>query len=160
MKYISIDSSTKKSGYAVFENGELINYGLIDCSKEKDSELRINQMGEELLKLLIKEKPDLVTVEHPQGEGRNVMVVNKLSEIIGIIRAYAIQKKKTFVEIMPSEWRRYCGINQGKKKRDELKQMSIDFVKETFGIDANDDTCDAICQGWGYIQFYKEDDYV
>lgn len=154
VKYIAFDSSTKKTGYAIFENGKFKTYGLIDMSKEKDSEIRINKMGKELLCLLIKEKPDCLSVEHPQGEGRNVLVVNKLSEIIGIIRAYAIQKDISFTEIMPSEWRKMCGIQQGKKKRDELKELSIEFVKENFGIDANDDVCDAICQGYGYISSF------
>lgn len=153
-KYIAFDQSTKKTGWSIFIDGKLENYGIIDFSKEKDSEKRINLMGKEILRLLSKEKPNMISCEHPQGEGRNVLVVSKLSEIIGIIRAYSLSKDIDFIEIMPSEWRRYCEMSQGKKKRDELKQMSIDFVKEIFNKDVSEDTADAICQGYGYIKYY------
>lgn len=153
MKLISADSSTKKTGLSLFENGIYKEHILIDYSKEKNVETRINKMGKDILFYLIKHKPDIIVCEHPQGSGRNVSMVGKLCEIIGIMRAYAIQKGIEFYELMPSEWRSYLSLPQGSKKRDELKQLSIDYVKNKYKIDATDDEADSICIGDSYIQY-------
>lgn len=152
----SFDTSTNASGVATFDNGLLVDYQLFDFSKNKDTESRINQMGKALLQYLKKQKPDIIWIEHPQGNGRNVSMVGKLCEIIGIVRAYAIEKKIDFHELMPSEWRKYCGIKQGSKNRNELKQLSINYVKEKLGIDVNNDVADAISIGYGVINYYNE----
>jgi len=51
-----------------------------------------------------------------------------------------------------------CGMDQGKKKREELKQMSIDYVKNHFNVDVNDDVADAICIGVAYDSMFSDDD--
>lgn len=152
MILISADSSTKKSGLTLFEDGEYKEHILIDYSKEKDVETRINKMGKDILSYLIKHKPDIIVCEHPQGSGRNVSMVGKLCEVIGMMRAYAVQKNIEFHELMPSEWRSYLSLPQGSKKRDELKQLSIDYVQNKYGIIASDDEADSICIGDSYIQ--------
>lgn len=153
MKLISADSSTKKTGLSVFENGEYVEHILIDYSKEKDVEVRINKMGKDILSYLAKHKPDMIVCEHPQGSGRNVSMVGKLCEILGIIRSYTIAKNIEYIELMPSVWRSYLGWAQGKKKRDELKQMSIDYIKEKYDMDVSDDEADSIAIGEAYISY-------
>ena len=54
--------------------------------------------------------------------------------------------------LYPSEWRKVCGITQGRGiKREQLKQEDISYIKTTFNIqeDINDDTADAI--GIGHL---------
>lgn len=156
MRLVSIDASTKKTGCALFKNGELSDYKLIDLENNKDSEIRMNCMIKEILKFLKQTKPHEIWIEHPQGGGRNVLVVSKLSEIIGSVRAYAVERECLFHELNPSEWRAYAGIEQGKKKREELKQSSIDYVKEHFGLEVEDDLADAISIGCAVINFYNK----
>lgn len=53
--------------------------------------------------------------------------------------------------VYPSEWRKQCGIKQGRGvRRDSQKVLDIQFVKETYGIDVNDDIADAIGIGHAY----------
>ena len=120
-RLISLDTSTKCSGVATFDNCKLVDYQLFDFHKEKDVEKRIDMMGKELLSYLKKQKPDIIWIEHPQGQGSNVSMVGKLCEVLGIVRAYAIEKKVDYHEIMPSEWRKYAKFDQGKKERGELQ---------------------------------------
>ena len=154
-RLISIDPSTKASGVATFDNAELVDFQLY---KHDDNEVddRIHKMGADLLSYLKKQKPDIIYIEHPQGHGSNVALVAMICELLGIVRAYAIEKKIEYKELTPSVWRKYCGFKQGKKTRKELKQMSIDYVKEHFDIDVGDDESDAISIGCGIINYFKD----
>lgn len=146
IRVCGIDSSTRKTGISLFVNGKFKQVELIDLSKDKSStDERINTMGNEILKILGTFKPEIVYIETPRGDGRNVELVRKLSEILGIVRAWTIQHDAYYEEVLPSSWRKYIGIEQGKKKRAELKQESINYVKEAFGLTVNDDEADSIC---------------
>ena len=151
----SFDTSTNASGVATFDDAKLVDYQLFDFSKNKDVETRINEMGKALLSYLKKQKPDIIWIEHPQGQGRNVSMVGKLCEVLGIVRAYAIEKGIDYHEISPSVWRKYANFNQSKKTRNELKQMSIDYVKQHFNIEVSNDVSDAISIGCAVINYYK-----
>lgn len=113
-------------------------------------------MGKALLSYLKKQKPDIIYIEHPQGHGNNVSLVAMICELLGIVRAYAIEKKIEYKELSPSVWRKYCGFDQGKKKRVELKQMSIDYIKEHYDIEVGNDEADAIALGTGVINYYNK----
>lgn len=156
IKLVSIDSSSKKTGMATFVNGSYDNHILIDYSKKSDIEERIDLMGKDILSYLAKNKPEIIIIEYPQGKGRNVRMVGKLCEILGIVRAYAIAKGCEYHELAPSVWRSYLGWKQGKKNRDELKQMSIDYIKDKYGFEVTDDESDSIAIGEAWIEFCKE----
>lgn len=111
----------------------------------------MNEMSRKILAFLKKFKPDKIVCEHPQGAGKNVLVVNMISEIIGVARAYAVEKNIEISEVNPSVWRKRVGIEQGKKARTELKNDSVNMVKEIFGIDVVNDVSDAILIGMSEI---------
>lgn len=82
--------------------------------------------------------------------------VRCLCKIIGAVYCYSLLNKDVFYyEIQPSEWRSRLNINKGKAKREELKQMSIQYVKDNFGLELSDDEADAICIGSGYIKLFE-----
>lgn len=151
-KLVSLDTSTKKSGCALYIDGKLQKWKLLDCSKTTDINTRINEMGSALLSLLDKWNPDIICIEEPKGSGRNVQLVKNLSEIIGIVRAWAIRYDCSYSEIMPSVWRKWANLSQGNKKREELKRESMKLVEKRFSITLdNDDVCDAILIGAAVI---------
>lgn len=155
-KLVSLDTSTKKSGCALYINGKLQEWKLLDCSKTTDIDIRINEMGSALLSLLDKWKPDIICIEEPKGSGRNVQLVKNLSEIIGIVRAWSIRNDCSYSEIMPSVWRKWANLSQGNKKREELKRESMKLVEKRFSITLdNDDVCDAILIGAAIINQAK-----
>ena len=64
-----------------------------------------------------------------------------------------------FIEFMNSSlWRKLLGMKLGPKvKRVALKQADIEFVKNKYGIVANDDVCDAICLYTAYFTKPQEE---
>lgn len=156
-RMVSIDSSTNKTGMALYINGELNDYGLIDLSSSSlDIEPRIFEMGGKMLKALNIWKPEVVYIEQPQGHGRNVSMVRKLSELIGFAKAWAYLNDAYIEEVPPSVWRKYLGIEQGRKTRNELKEASINAVKDIYGINVIDDIADAINIGSAMLIKYGE----
>ena len=63
MKILALDTSTKVSGYAVFNNKELIRYSSIDKSDKTDSYDRMSAMVYEITTLIEREAPDVVIIE-------------------------------------------------------------------------------------------------
>ena len=63
MKILALDTSTKVSGYAVFNNKELIRYSSIDKSDKSDSYDRMSAMVYEIITLIEREAPDVVVIE-------------------------------------------------------------------------------------------------
>lgn len=133
---------------AMFDGGVLQEYRLIDLSKSKEeTDTRITTMGGNILKNLDEWSPSMVCIEAPQGHGKNVELVRKISELLGIVRGWCINNTATFREVTPSVWRKRVGLKQGATKREELKQESVEYVLNKYGIDVIDDIADAICIG-------------
>lgn len=69
-----------------------------------------------------------------------------LQGVISVL-AYELVKPPIEIEfIQASSWRSKIGLKAGRGvKRAEAKEADIKYVKDKYGIDANDDICDAIC---------------
>ena len=136
--------------------GKYKKHILINKSSIKDVHERINAMCADIYKILKEWQPDTLWIEHPQGHGSNVDMVGKLCEILGAVRMWCLINNCEYNEIAPSVWRKYAGIQQSKKKRAELKQASIDYIKEKLGIDEGDDVADSIALGYAVINYFNE----
>ena len=151
-KTVGVDSSTAKTGMSLFVDGVYREHCLIDKSKIHDVEERIDEMGKSIIKQLDVWKPDLLFIESPRGHGNNLGLVEKLATVIGIVRGWCLQNNVYIRTVLPSVWRKHIGIQQGKKRRDELKAESVSYVKRTYNIDCTDDEADAICIGGAIIK--------
>ena len=153
MIILALDLSTKSSGFSVFENNKLIEYG---CWTAGSSNLykRIDKMIEELDKILNKYQFNHIYIEdvYPEDVHNNQNVFNALKYLQGFVlhKLDQYELKSTF--FTPSEWRCKCGISTGRGvKRESLKPRDIAFVKNQFGLTVNDDIADAICIGFAAI---------
>ena len=154
-RMVSIDGSTTCSGMALFVDGKLKDYGAIDLSSDRsDTDTRLITMCAKIIQALNIWKPSIVYIEQPQGYGKNVRVVRLLSEIIGAVKAWGIINGAYVEEVEPSVWRKALGIDQGGKKRSDLKQMSIMAVLDVFGINVVEDVADAINIGAAMLNKY------
>ena len=140
-----IDGSTKSTGVAIMNDGNLEYYTLIDLSKEtQDSMKRIRHMLLSISEILDRYDVDAVYMEKSFNK-QNVDTTQKLSNIAGGVMMYCAQKDIEFVHPMPSEWRSKIGLGQGNKvKRDVLKAEAIKAVKNEYGIDVNDDVAESV----------------
>lgn len=148
MKILSFDQSTRCSGYAYFEDGKYIESGVVDMSKSKlDTDKRSFEMAKELWKIIKKYKPDEIVLENVQQQSNPATMII-LARLAGMIIGYAEAHNVHVHILLPSQWRKALGYSQGAKvKRQELKQQSIDYVKNTYGLDLPEDQCEAIAEG-------------
>lgn len=144
---MSIDSSTNKTGIAIYKNGELINFILIDCSKNKIMNDRFKEMSIQLLKQLDIDMPAIIYIEETVVL-RNAQTQRFLTRLQGVVYAWCIRNNCEFNTIRPTEWRKELSFSQGRNiKREQMKQQSIQYVKNRYNLDVNDDVADAICIG-------------
>lgn len=160
---ISIDSSSSKTGWTYFEDAKYKESGVIDfdtneCKKKYkgNSDKRIEDMCLAIINLLKEYKPDIIVIEK-LNVGRNMVAVRCLSKVIGVVYCYSILNDCFYYEIQASQWRSQIGIQAKNRKRDEFKQLAIEYVKNTLGIDVTDDEADSICAGVAYIKMFTEE---
>ncbi len=144
MKIIGIDGSTKSTGLSFFEDGNLVLYKLIDRKQIKDANERIEEMITALDKEIKAINPDAVFVE-AQWMARNPDTMKKLAYIVGAIKHICIELNSGCNTTLPSQWRKELGIKG--KNRAEDKELAIQYVKDKYGVEANDDVAEGICIG-------------
>lgn len=153
---ISFDPSSTCTGYAVWEDGKLKKYNCIDLKSNKDTEERMLQMCTDILFILNKYSPAVIYTETP--DGYSILAHKLLSKILGVIYGWSIEHRAYYEEFKPVVWRKLINISQGKKKRVELKQLDIEYVKNNFDINLTgyDDVADSICIGAAGLTKYSE----
>lgn len=153
MYILALDLSTKSTGYAVFDEQQLIDYGCITASST-DIFHRIDKMITELDKILQKYKFKWIYIEdvYPEDVHNNITVYKALVYLQGFVLHKLDQYCLKHSFFLPSEWRTKCGIHTGRGvRRETLKAEDIKFVQNQFGIKVNDDIADAICIGFAAV---------
>lgn len=157
-KILSLDTSTKKTGYAVYNEDRLVHYSSIDKSAIKDGDERLRAMIKDLATLIEREAPDTVVVEETVVT-RNPQTQRMLSMILGAVFGCCVINNFNYCALRPTQWRKAVRGEDEKlpRKREELKKWSVDKVIELFGInEVNDDVSDAILIGMAFINMMKE----
>jgi len=146
MKILAFDQATQKTGYALFEDKVMCEYGLINLSREKDYELRSPRMLIEIYHLIEQHKPDLVLLENVAMQ-RSAGSLIKVSCILGGALGYCYEHGYSVEVLAPSTWRKALGFKQGHTVRGNLKEQAQKLVHDTFGLKVTEDEADAICIG-------------
>lgn len=158
MKILSLDLSTTSTGVAIMENKKLLDYYLIK-PKAKDDVVNRIQYTVLQLKEILSNNPDidLIILEEVRPDTFNMNTQKVLLWAQGaiIFMVHDVFPKMKIEYILPSSWRKLCGIKTGRGiKREELKQADIQFVLEKYGVEVNDDVADAIGIGYAYFEMY------
>ena len=155
MRILAFDQATRVSGWAIFQDGQYIDSGVIDLQNIRDTGERTKQMGIELCNKIAEVAPNLVVIEEVQNQS-NTSTVIKLARLQGMVLGFAAAHKIKTDIFEPTHWRKICGHKQGPKiKREGLKQQSVDYVKKNFGFEFSEDRCEAICIGDAACKIYK-----
>ena len=148
---MALDQSTKITGYSVWENNNLVDYGVLEANtKEKNPVERMYQMYFLVKDLINKLQPNFVSIEGVQFQN-NFATYGKLSQVQGIIISILFNINVPFIIVEPSVWKSFCGIKG--RKRVEQKANTIVMVKDKFDIEVSEDIADAI--GIGYYTVNK-----
>lgn len=149
MKLLAFDQSTTKSGYAVYQDKCLANYGLIDYSKENGKEIL---MQKTICNMIEQISPDCVVIEDVALQ-TNPSVLILLSRLQGAIIQTCSKNNITCFIIKPTEWRKKLEFKQGKGvKRKDLKIQAKDLVLNHFDLTVTEDVAEAICIGLATIK--------
>lgn len=145
MKILSFDQSSNLSGYCLFDD-DIIDSGIIDKHKIKDSNTRIAEMSVAICNKIDELKPDLVVIENIQNQSSTSTVI-LLARLQGMILGHCYVHKIRTEILEPSKWRSTLKFKQGAgRKRDVLKQQAIDYIADEFLIDDIEiDEGEAIC---------------
>lgn len=152
----SFDTSTTSSGYAAFTMDE-DSYSFIDSGvikqKNKDVDLRVNDMIASILYKLNEYHPEIVVVEKPPYKNDPSTLIY-LSEIVGAIRGWCLYNGSDYAEYSPSRWRKFVKADEETvpKNRELCKPWAIAKVKKMFGFSVSDDEAEAILIGVARIK--------
>lgn len=141
VKVLALDTSSNKTGWALFINGKYAESGLIDLSKNKNVEERIKKMCLTITTLIFAKSPNYVVIEQLSST-RNADTTRKLSRIIGAVYYYCISKDIDYTEISCDAWRGAVGIKNSRGEK--VKNDSMNRVLQKYKLDVDDNESDAI----------------
>lgn len=146
MIILTLDLSTRSSGYALGVENSLEKHGFISASNTNPIK-RIIKMRDQLTKIIKAYKINKIIMEQvrPEYNSHTMKVLMWLQAAI-VIAAYEIDPQIQCEFIGASSWRAQLKIKQGRGiKRNQLKPQDIQYVKNKYNIQVNDDEADAIC---------------
>ena len=156
-KLISLDTSSKQTGYSVFLDAVYHKSGIIENNCSLTGNIALEEMTKAIFSFLDSENPDIVVAELPVME-RNAKTQRMLSILFGAVYGWCIYNNKFFYHFSPPEWRKLIEVEKPKsKKRESWKTWSLDTVNKLFSIETKfDDQADAMLIGQAYINLFTE----
>lgn len=157
-RVLAVDQSSRANGYSVFDNEELVTYGVYECTKETPLE-RIVDISEWLINMIHLWKPDEVGFEETQYSSRtNHNVFKLLSQVMGACMLTAAKEQTKVRTVLISTWRHHCGV-KGRSRVDQKRSAQF-LVKSWYDISVSDDESDAICLGKYFSETYRAKEEV
>lgn len=135
MNILGLDMSSQKSGYSLFKNKELVDYGVweLDSTQEHDWRSRIAFMANCVHKYCRANLIDIIYVEDVPPILENTQTVKVLSALQGMLIAVASQHNIDIEFIPVKTWKQKIGINLvSSKEVNDCKKR----IKHHFGKDA------------------------
>ena len=141
-RVLALDQATHYTGYAVFNNKDLVDYGTFEA--RGDNEIaRCMQVKQWMISLIEKYEIDFVGVEQIQLDvQKSAPTFEALAHLQGILMLTCMEEKIPCKAAHVSTWRAHCGV-RGKTRPDVKRSMQL-IVKKWFGIMPTDDEADAI----------------
>ena len=150
-RLIAFDQATRHTGFACFEGPDLRNYGLLEASG-KDSDARLDEMAVQMRDLIRRYNPKFIVFEGVLFQkSPNALIM--LANLQGILRGICQERGCGYAVYAPTSWRSLIGLQQGKGiTRDKLKEQAVQFVRAAYGIEVEEDVCEAICIGLAHLK--------
>lgn len=146
MRILSLDASTSATGWAIWEDGELLDSGCFRPNSKLSWEARSFKVAG----FVADQQFDMLVMEDVPLQRNGLPTLAKLCVLSGMIRFAAGNKVYLF---QPNKWRSKAGLSPFKKHRDELKQAAVDKVNELYNLDLalkDNDRAEAIMIGIAY----------
>lgn len=132
MNVLGLDMSSQRSGYSLFKDKNLVDYGVweLDSNQEHDWRNRIAFMADCVHKYCRSNLIDVIYVEDVPPILENTQTVKVLSALQGMLIAIASQHDIDIEFVPVKTWKQRIGINLvSSKENNECKRR----IKERFG---------------------------
>lgn len=141
-RVLALDQATHFTGYAVFNNRDLVDYGTFEA--RGDNEIaRCMQVKQWMLSLIQQYEIDFVGLEQIQLDvQKSAPTFEALAHLQGILMLTCLEENVPCKAANVKIWRAHCGV-KGKTRVDVKRSMQL-IVKKWFGILPTDDEADAI----------------
>ena len=150
MIFLALDQALQTTGYAIFEDNELIKWGTFSTTPPLPIEERLYTIQQELTKLDQYYNIGHVFFEDTQKQA-NLDTYKRLCYVQSVIMVWCRNRGGIKYTILsPSHWRKLLKdkykINWG-RKREEQKQAALKWVRQEYEGKFTTDSADAICIG-------------
>ena len=148
MRILAFEQASINAGWSLFDENGYVDSGIIIKDKKIPIDKRVPQMAEAICSKIKTLNADVVCIEGIQTQSNQRTVID-LARLQGGIMMYCEIKKIPLHILSPSEWRKVLEFRQGPKvSRVELKEQSMNYVKEHLGFDDfSEDRSEACCIG-------------
>lgn len=150
-KLLALDQSSRITGWAIFDQGKLIQFGHFCCEQPETAD-RLVDIRRRILNLIQDNEIEEVVFEDIQLQttvGNNVKTYKALAEVYGIVEELCKEINIPAQSIFSSSWK--SGLNIKGKSRPEQKKNAQIFIKNAYNIECTQDEADAICIGTHYL---------
>lgn len=152
MTLLALDQASHITGWSIFTDGKLIEYGKITANQSDIGE-RLFYIKTEVLKLIDKFSVTEVVLEDIQMQsniGNNVITFKTLAELLGVLIEAFTELKIPNSAILASSWKSTLGIKG--RDRTTQKRNAQAWVQKTYGVKPTQDESDSICIGSAYLR--------
>ena len=146
MKLLALDQASRISGWAIFDNQELIDSGTFTLKSDDIGE-RLVQYRQYLSNLTDKYEIDEVAFEdiQMQNQVNNVQTFKVLAEVFGVTQEYLAEQNYFYHIVSSNTWKSKLQIKG--RTRPEQKKNAQAYVLEHYNKKVSQDESDAICIG-------------
>ena len=149
IKYLALDQALQTTGFAAFDEKELIEVGSFSISANKNIEERLGIFEERLDQLYTAYHFEHLFFEDIQKQ-QNVETFKRLSYVQAVIFLWCWRNNIPYTVLSPSHWRsiikEHYKINFGRSRK-EQKKVAQHFISTKYKINSTEDECDAACIG-------------
>lgn len=152
-RILAFDQATNISGWAVFDNTELIQCGSIKMNQATSIE-KIEGTRQWIASMIDMWNPDRVVIEDIQLQQfgaknsnniEGVTTYKVLAQLQGVLLNYFFINNIQYDVVHAATWRKFCGV-KGRTRADKKKSAQL-LVKEWYDAYVTQDEADAICIG-------------
>lgn len=146
-RILALDQATYISGWAIFDNDNLIRYGTYTTNLS-DEISRDNSIKNWLITMIDNWQPDIIGIEGIQFQDESsgykvpVTTFQMLARLQGILMEVCYENKIECIVCPTNTWRHHCKVT-GKYRTDKKRSMQ-NIVKKLYDISVSNDEADAI----------------
>ena len=161
-RILGLDAATGVTGYSIYDDKVLVGFGTFKTNSTLPAVERINKVKNWLKAALKEWEPDFVGIENIQLQKYGnrdtdvqVKTFQTLANLQGVLLDVIFEACIDSELVRPSEWRSYCGINDGDTHRETKKKAAQAKVKIWYDLNCTEDEADAICIGKYFVHILK-----